>query len=124
MLDAFFQCLYQPRFTDAGFPAQQYDLPGPVFDPLPPVLQQTVLVLTANEWREPLSCNHLKATLRLALFRYTIKGQWHRDAFEFWLPAIFTDKQAFYQAIGRGTDQHLIRLGSALDAGSDVRRLP
>ena len=26
VLDAFFQCLHQPRFADAGFPTQQHDL--------------------------------------------------------------------------------------------------
>src|SRR5215831_2290478 len=108
MLDVFFQCLYQPGFTDAWFPAQQDDLPGPVFDLLPTVLQQAVLVLTANEWGEPLSCNNLKATLRLALFLYSIECQWNRDAFECWLPAIFADKQAFHQAIGRLADDQCV----------------
>ena len=51
-------------------------------------------MLTADQRREPFVTTTSKRLCASLSFADTIERQWECDAFEFWLPAILTVKQA------------------------------
>jgi hypothetical protein len=116
------QLVDEARLADPRLAEDEDVLPLAVLRPLPAIDERSELHVAPDEARQ-VSRRDVESAAHPARLHDAIERHRLAHAFEHLRPAVLDHEQPGDQALRRGRDHHRVRLGRALHARGDVRRL-
>jgi hypothetical protein len=113
--------LHQPRFTDASFAAQEYNLTLPVFDLIPTFQEQPYFLLSPDQRCQSSDRSNFKTALRITFPKNSVHPRRFCYTFQGMKPQVFQRKVALNQAVCGIANRYGIWLSDTLYPGSHIR---